>query len=406
MRLGKTIPILELMLLIAGLQWVIGPIVEYNFPSLHWKYYMYVEQVTYMEFVVPAFLCFSLVILSLTRKFSKINIPLNNLNKYSDYGIQIVIIGFVFDFLGGFLPGTLGFVAFLFSNFKFVGAIVLYYSDNPKLKKIFYLIILFLLVTSISRGLFHDFILWSIFFYIFWALKNKPSVPLILTTFVAAVLFALTLQTVKSAFREQVWNNYSGNKLELFVNLMLDSIFADEVESEQFDDGVSTNVRLNQGWIISAVLNNIPVSQDYLNGVTVKNAVYASLLPRFLNPNKTEAGGKENFRKFTGLELNSGASMGISILGEAYGNFAQTGGIVFMGLWGFFLVRVWGFLLKKMSENLLLVAFIPLIFLQVVKAETELVVVLNHLVKSTIIVFLFLWFAKKFWNWELENGNE
>ena len=41
--LGKRVPILELMLLIAGLQWIVGPIIEYGSPSLHYKYYMYVE---------------------------------------------------------------------------------------------------------------------------------------------------------------------------------------------------------------------------------------------------------------------------------------------------------------------------------------------------------------------------
>ena len=34
-RLGKGLPVLELMLLIAGLQWVIGPIIEYGSPSKH-----------------------------------------------------------------------------------------------------------------------------------------------------------------------------------------------------------------------------------------------------------------------------------------------------------------------------------------------------------------------------------
>ncbi len=400
-RLGKALPVLELMLLIAGLQWIVGPLIEYASPSLHYKYYMYVEQTQYMGFVVPAFGIFVLFVLVLIKKTALFNFQLGRLENYSNYGLVIFIIGVFFDVFGGFLPGALGFVGFILSNFKFVGAIILYYSQSKKLKKIFYVAILYLLITSISKALFHDFILWSVFFYMFWSLKNKPSIPVILTTIIAGALLALTLQTVKSAFRAEVWNDYSGNKIELFIGLMIDSVLASDTDVSQIDgDGVDSNVRLNQGWIISATLDHIPSNQNYFNGATIKDAIFASILPRFLNPNKTKAGGQENFRKFTGLELSQGTSMGISIVGEAYGNFAHVGGILFMGIWGFFLGKVWLFLYNQIRKNILIIAFIPLIFLQVIKAETELVVVLNHLVKSLIVVFLFIWFAKKYLKWD------
>ena len=38
------------------------------------------------------------------------------------------------------------------------------------------------------------------------------------------------------------------------------------------------------------------------------------------------AGGRENFRKFTGLNISDGTSMGISIAGEGYANFGWAGG--------------------------------------------------------------------------------
>ena len=401
-RLGKGLPVLELMLLIAGLQWIIGPLIEYASPSMHYKYYMYVEQSQYMAFVVPAYLVFTVTVLYIIKKTTHLDFQLERLRHYSNYGLIIFIIGMFFDFFGGVLPGAVGFLGFILSNFKFVGAIILYYSDNKKLKKFFYIAIFYLLITSISKALFHDFILWSVFFFMFWALKNKPSISKIVTIIIIGALLALTLQTVKSAFRSEVWNNYSGNKIELFVNLMMDSFLVNESDVTELDDGISTNVRLNQGWIISAILDNIPRNQDYFNGITIKDAVVASIFPRFLNPNKAEAGGQVNFRKFTGLELSQGTSMGISIVGEAYGNFAHVGGIIFMGIWGFFLGKTWVFLNKKIKQNIIVVAFIPLIFLQVIKAETELVVVLNHLIKSLIVVFLFIWFAKKYLKWRFE----
>ena len=54
-RLGNGLPILELMLFIAAAQWIMGPLIEYNLPNLHYKYFMYVDQQQYMSYVVPAF---------------------------------------------------------------------------------------------------------------------------------------------------------------------------------------------------------------------------------------------------------------------------------------------------------------------------------------------------------------
>ena len=95
--------------------------------------------------------------------------------------------------------------------------------------------------------------------------------------------------------------------------------------------------------------------------------------------------------------------MGISILGEAYGNFNRFGGIIFMGIWGYFLAMYWRFLFKGLHNNVLLLAFLPIVFLQVIKAETELVVVLNHLIKATIVVYLFFWAAKALLNWNFKD---
>lgn len=401
--LGKELPVLELMLLVSGLQWIIGPVIEYLSPSLHYRYYMYVDESIYMSYVVPAYMLFSLILLYVIKKRTHFDFRLERLKNYSNYGLMIVLIGAFFDFFGGLLPDTLKFLAFILSNFKFVGAIILFYSENKKLKGIFYVVIFYLLIISISKAFFHDFILWSVFFYMFWALKNKPSVPKILATMVIGVVLASSLQTIKAAYRMEVWNNYSGNNLELFVNLMIDSFFVDETNSGDFDDGIDSNVRLNQGWIISAVLDHIPYNRDYFYGETIRDAVFSSILPRVINPSKTRAGGQENFKEFTGLDISKNTSMGISIIGEAYGNFAVLGGIFFMVIWGFFLGKTWLFLIKKTKDNIVLIAFIPLIFLQVIKAETELVVVLNHLIKSMIVVLLFIWFSKIFLTFYIEN---
>lgn len=400
-RLGKGIPILELMLLIAGLQWIIGPIIEYNFPTNHYKYYMYVEEPAYMGFVVPAYLAFVVAVILCVRPYRSFSISVSKFRDYKDYGLIIFITGFVFDLISGSLPGSLGFFAFLVGNFKFAGAIILFFSEDKQLKYAFYGALVLLLFRAIQAAMFHDFVLWTVFFYMFWAIKYKPSKTQIYLTILIGVFSLSTLQTIKSAYRSEVWNGYRGNKVELFTSLFVDAVLYNESASAELS-GEENNVRLNQGWIISAIMDEIPERTAFQNGTTIQEAITASILPRFLNPDKKEAGGRENFMKFTGLYLSPNASMGISIVGEAYVNFGEFGGILFMGIWGLFLGLSWIFLLKVLKINLLFLAFLPLIFLQVVKAETELVVVLNHLIKASIVVFLFFWVARIALNWNFK----
>jgi hypothetical protein len=399
-QLGVGLPLLELMLLLAGLQWIIGPVIEYYSPSMHFKYYMYVPEVDYMGYIVPAYVFFSGIVLFKLSPYKSFYLPLWNFSHYEKYGLVIFIIGVIFDFVGGYLPVSLAFFAYILSNFKFAGAIILYFSENKTLKKLFYLVIIYLFLNSLRAAMFHDFVLWSGIFYMFWAIQNKPSLKLIMLTFALGGLFLVTLQTVKATFREQVWSGYSGNKVALFSELFLESLLGGGESLDLELPKSQNNVRLNQGWIISAIMDHVPEEQPFFEGKTIMEAVNSALLPRFLAPNKAMAGGRENFRNFTGLPIGDGTSMGISIIGEAYGNFDVLGGIIFMGIWGWVLVKIWILLLKYGYENHLFLAVIPIVFLQVIKAETELVVVLNHLTKSLIVVFAFLYFTKRFLKWK------
>ena len=207
------------------------------------------------------------------------------------------------------------------------------------------------------------------------------------------------IQAVKADYRIMLKEGFDGNFVSLFfgtVNQKYESGFLDEEE-----DASGLNVRLNQGWIISAVMDHVPRNLEFAEGTTIKEAIVASLVPRFLNPNKKEAGGQENFEKYTGLTLSENTSMGLSIIGEFYANFGVLLSVFMMGVWGMFLAFVWKKLVYNTYKIPLLIFFLPLIFLQVVKAETELVVVLNHLIKSIIAVALFFWLTKRYLKWQI-----
>jgi hypothetical protein len=172
---------------------------------------------------------------------------------------------------------------------------------------------------------------------------------------------------------------------------------------EQFlgEDAVgSTVIRINQGWIISRLMQQVPSNIPYAEGQTVIDAFYASIVPRFLDPAKTVASGRENFQKFTGYELTR-TSMGISVLGEGYVNFGTTGAWLFLLCYGAFLGLGLGILYSMCRKWPTLILWFPLIFLYPVKAEAELVKVLNHFVKSGILTVGFFWFATNFLGWKM-----
>jgi hypothetical protein len=393
-KLGESLPILELILTIAGLQWIVGPFIEYRTAFEHYKYHMYVNEPTYMSFVVPAYITFLVVLFLVTRNSKMNNLDTSDYDQYGKLGLQLVFFGLIIDVISPFLPPSLNFLYFLLSNFKYVGAIIIYFSTNPWLKYLFYLAVAYLFLNALTTGMFHGFILWSIFFYMFWALKNKPKLRFNITVFVLGFFLSTIIQVVKADYRAIVWSGGSGGNVSLFVDILNKRIsggFTENVEEQQ-----GLNVRLNQGWIISAVIDHVPNNEPFADGETVKEAVTATLLPRFLNPNKKEATGRSNFIKYTGIELGPNTSMALSIMGEAYANFGYLLGIVFMGIYGFLVSKYWNWLGVQLERNVLLTFFLPIIFLQVVKAESELLTVLNHLFKSSILVFLFLTIRRSF----------
>ena len=93
--------------------------------------------------------------------------------------------------------------------------------------------------------------------------------------------------------------------------------------------------------------------------------------------------------KYTGLMLNEQTSMDIGQVGEAYANFGVTGGILFMFGWGLFLNWVLFFIQKRSVRYPDLIFWVPLMFLQVVKAETSFMTVFNHLTKTALVTWFF-----------------
>jgi hypothetical protein len=392
--LGSKLSVKNIIALLAILQWLIGPVLGYAFdPIIPDSYRMVVDRQTYFSYVFPATLFH---ILALYVPLSKTRLVLNseNYKNVSTYktGIYLIIIGFIFEYMPG-----LGFFGYIISSFKYVGAYYVAFSDNRK--KYLWIAFVFgylFFSRSIVSGMFHELLLWGSFLVMVYYLVAPTSFLKRLNTVLAGFLVIFVIQLVKPEFRSRIAEERIEGQtdIEVFYDIFIEKTFGVDPPLFAQDNIASNIVRINQGWIISNVLANIPDHRPYANGESVKESIIATIYPRFVMPDKAKAGGRNNMERYAGITLNEATSMDISQVAEGYANYGVFGGIIFMIVLGLFFNVVITFIEKKSQKYPELIFWLPLLFLQVVKAETSLVTILNHLVKSGIVVWVIFSFPK------------
>ena len=396
---GEDLPIESFMLVLASFQWIIGPIMAYEGFSDHYKYFMYVPEDEYMALAVPGVLMFSLGLYSFrSRKrisyidhFYSITRQIVNRSDYLPF--YLIGIGLIFSYFASRFPPSLAFPVYILSNVKYIGLIYLIFSDRHVNKTpilIFAFSVAFM--SSLKAAMFHDLILWCAFIGMYALYIFKPSATKKVFYLCLGLAFIFIVQTAKEAYREKLKYQGHSNLVSKFV-----SSFNEELTDNSLSESDNVEklvVRINQGWIISKIMQRVPETEPHAEGETIKTALKASILPRLLFPDKPIAGGKANYQKYTGFWLTSSTSMGISLLGEAYINFGVKGAWLFMFVFGVFssfvIHRV--FLLALRFPTIWL--WFPLIMLHFVKTETELLVQLNFLVKSIVLVYAIVWANK------------
>ncbi len=393
LSLGRELAIIQVTAMIASGQWLLGPALAYSFDLQTEKYQMYVSSAEYFLFMIPSviLLIVGMVWFSPSLQLEGIRRSLFNARRIPNNTIYLIFFGgFLADFLNNFAPSALGFAFFIGSQFKFVAISYMIILRIPWRWWALALAFMSLASTSLETGLFHNFALWSALILSFIAYDLRLGNLAKFAIIFAMVISITQLQATKSEYRRLIQFNPSIASTETFSRVFFDiDTFSSIVTGG--DILKSLNARLNQGWIISAVMRHTPSVQPFENGATVFLAFRDSLVPRFL-VEKRRVEVSEAFRKYTGLEVGRWTSFGISVVGEAWVNFGILGS-VFMGFFG----ALYGYILRFMSWRSLkypsFILWAPLIFLQAIKAETELLILLNHLTKSMILIYALYWFS-------------
>ena len=403
-KLGKTFPIKEFIVLIAALQWIVGAKISYSFGKAHHKYYMYVEEDVYMSYVVSGVFAMAIGLFIIRNHLSIEHIKNSFSTTSKKYQLTIaytlLIIGLLASVFNKIIDiGGLAFILYLASLLLYVGIGYLFFL-LPKYKwHLFFITLGISFITSLGTGMFHNMLIIASFFA-FLVTPNKTSFVTKLSVIIIGAFFIYMLQVVKKDFREIIWSGKKVNPVEVFYDL-IEREFLVEKETEAQPLGVfqqqkekqktaDANNRLNQGWIISRVLYNVPAKKPFLEGKTIKEAIEASILPRFLAPNKVGADqALINFKEITGLGLSEHASMGLSLIAEFYANYGVIGGWIAMFLYGILISLIIQFLLQNLGKGSpLMILWFVLFFFQIVKAETDFIKIFNHLVKSILFFMI------------------
>jgi hypothetical protein len=397
--IGYVIPVRYLMGAFMCVQFFIGPILAYNgldaYQYVHYK--MKIPEADYFAYAIPAVFLF---ILGLHINAGKLNGEIVDEQKITLFVQKnpklpyiFIILGFLTSVLSGFFGSELAFVFYLLGSFKFIGLFLLVLGTK-ELKTLSLVVVIGSIVSSsLGEGMFHDLITWIIFTGSIFAIKYKIGFNTKVIACAGFIFLAVTIQVLKASYRAATGTGKQEAGIETFSNLY----------EKQNEEGsifsaaklAPTTVRINQGFIITNIMVNVPARIPFSNGEEMYQLFEAAILPRILAPNKLNAGDRTIFMKYSGLQIRAGTSMGLSSLGDAYLNYGIYGGCVFMFLLGLMYNAILNIFYKQSNHYPVLILFTALVFYYPIRPDCELQTILGHLFKSCFLIACMIYFFKK-----------
>ena len=406
--IGYVIPVRYLLGSFMCVQFFIGPAFAFNGLDQYQVpiYRMKIPEATYFGYAIPAVLSF---ILGLHLFAEKLNGEIVNekgiilfVDKNPKLPYIFIIIGFVASITSSLFGSDLAFIFYLLGSFKFIGLFLLILGSRSIKVIPLILVIGSIISSSLGEGMFHDLLTWIIFTGSIFAIKYNFTFKAKLLGCIAFIFLAVTIQVLKGAYRTATGSGGEEGGIET-----ASKVFEKQNENSSifsFESLAPSNVRINQGFIITNIMNTVPERIPFSNGGEMYQVLEAAILPRILAPNKLNAGDRTLFTKYSGIQLRSGTSMGLSSLGDAYVNYGIYGGCLFMFLLGLLYSWVLNIFFKQSIKYPILILFVALVFYYPIRPDCELQTILGHLFKSCfLIAFMIFCFKDTFKKVALRN---
>lgn len=390
----------EFVLTLYSLNYLVSPLLNYmgftnmDVVSLS-SYKMKISMDEYFALAIPGILAFTFGLFVFGSSIFIINKKkmLNDISNNIASIKGITYFAFILSMARFLLNFDLGFVSYLLTLLKAVGSFALF-AINPKRYWYFILFAFGLeFFLAIRSTLFHDFIMWVIFFTIFSFYIFEISLIWRISTIVSGVLFILFLQAFKVNYRNKIWWEQSEINTTTILNVTSE-IGNDFTNSSNIDGSIN---RVNQAWIFASSVDRMNKIQDFQGFKLVNLYLEAALLPRFLAPDKLQSGGgsgREIFNKFSGHETTSGTSMGLGIFADGYIAFGFYGVVFFTLGFGMLMCLVFVIVGRWAKINQFYSFLILPILNYAIRPDCELQTVINHITKGLILYGILVTLSK------------
>jgi hypothetical protein len=302
-----------------SLQMLVGPAFAYMGLDQYqyFKYKMQIPEQDYFLYAIPAVCCF-IVGLNINSRLRGEMVDEKRIKQYVSQQPRmlyiLIIVGFLSSIANTFFSSSFDLVFYLLGSAKYIGAFLLIIG-GVRLKP-WILVVVFgsIVLSSLGSTMFHDLITWLIFLLAVLAIKFKPPVLIKAAFGVGFILLIATIQLLKGAYRDaSTFQNKAGS-----VDLFGEVYQTQESKGGIFDKKnlAVNNVRINQGFIVTYIMNNIPAKVAYANGDELYQILEAAFLPRIIAPNKLKSGDNSLVTKYSGIRLNPDTSMSLSAMGD------------------------------------------------------------------------------------------
>lgn len=201
------------------------------------------------------------------------------------------------------------------------------------------------------------------------------------------------LLIAKNELRRNAWGDGGGLTMSEAFDIMVEVGLRESSDAGLFVFSTEANFevyrRVNQGWLLSAVLEKKEQNEGFVRGLLLQSLA-ASVIPRFMWPEKPEAGGREKIANYTDLTLSKSTSMNISPFGDIIAEFNGLGAIVISFLYALLVCKLISQMIEFSIAGRISFLILPFILSQVYKVETDIVTVLNFLIKGFVLGLLLL----------------
>jgi len=378
---------------VAAVEMLLAPVLASSFPPSFHLYDMAVPLGVYLQYAVPATTALWLGLhwpISRNFRAQMRGFQANPLSARLRWWLDVILIaGVVLATFPGSFPGSLFFFITVISSFRFFAALAWMMTLTPGWKLRAAVVGVQLVAVTSAQGIFYMLLQWAGFFVLVYGFRFRWRLKLALAL-ILALMSAVVLQYIKSDYRTYLHSENPNlvERISAMAKMARGQVVGpgEQHISTTFGDVL---VRFNQGWIVSHILYRVPDRVPYGDGDTIKDAVIYTLMPRALFPNKHEGASRVLFARFTGMHLDPGTTMGLSIIGEMYANFGYWGGILGTFVFGSLIGLAFAVFFKLSQQNPLWWAAAPIVLLAAIEPAFNLEDISNYIVKSALVLFVF-----------------